>query len=592
MKRLGWTWAASLALVACADGGAGLCIVPPAAPSTTVGGQIQIPASALDLGATTRFAFSAKAELALAELGGASLPGPVAQSDAQGRFALPGLPQDRAVVVTARVQRADGQEVQLKDLALPGPSGPESAPSAASTLALEALAQISAPGQGEGASGQAPGASPSGAPGAVARGLWAQAVAAVELHLASQGPVDWAQPASIQAAAQVALAQAPSLRATLQEVALALGLRVAVRWEGPPGAMGHAQPQAPRLPPGEVVEAEWVDPQGQGLQVPKLGGLAFDPEGRLYAVEPEAHRLWRLTSLGGARWEAEVLVGQGPGWVDGAPSEAKLLDPRDVAWDPTGGLVVAELQGQRLRRVRLQPEGPRVSTLAGDGVAGHADGPAATGRLDRPVAVAVAQDGEVLVAEGHGQVLRRISPDGMLSTLAGSPQQRGRADGLSASARFFAPQGLALAAQDLLVVSDSANHALRGVRWRQVDATTVATLAGSPPGQATEGLPGAPAFADGQGLAAAFSTPMGLASSSDGAHIYIADAGNRRIRRVNLADGLVTTVAGTGGRGRVGGPALGAQFDFPSRLALSREGLLAIVDANLRRLALLQLPSL
>lgn len=183
-----------------------------------------------------------------------------------------------------------------------------------------------------------------------------------------------------------------------------------------------------------------------------------------------------------------------------------------------------------------------VSTLAGRPDPGYVDGPAPAARFDGPAAVAVGADGAVYVADSRNHAIRKISPAGQVSTVAGRPVPGhfgGYADGPSHTARFCAPAGVAVLPDGGIVVADTGNHRLR----RIARDGTVSTLAGcaTPPdelGQAGGG------YRDGPALQAQFRFPTGLAVDAEGA-IYIADSGNSRVRR--LAGGLVSTVPTDGG---------------------------------------------
>lgn len=205
----------------------------------------------------------------------------------------------------------------------------------------------------------------------------------------------------------------------------------------------------------------------------------------------------------------------------------------------------------------------RVSTVAGDGVAGALDGPAAQARFADPFGVAVDGAGNVYLAEGgDNNRIRKVSAKGIVSTLAGA--REGFADGVGVAAAFNTPSGIALDAAGNLYVADTGNNAIRKV----APDGTVTTLAGG----------GDAGFRDGKGRAAQFNGPLGVALGPDGA-LYVADAYNDRIRRV-APDGQVSTVAGAGQPGERDGAALDAQFDTPCALALDAAGQIYIADVQ------------
>lgn len=205
----------------------------------------------------------------------------------------------------------------------------------------------------------------------------------------------------------------------------------------------------------------------------------------------------------------------------------------------------------------------RVLVLAGDGHPGMRDGAPFTARFSDPFGVAAGADGTVYVADaGEAQRLRRIAPDGNVSTLAGG--ELGYADGPGVSARFSTPSGIALATDGVLYVADTGNNAIR----RIAPDGTVSTAAG--------GLP--PGDVDGAARDARFNGPVGVAVDSTG-RVIVADTYNDQIRVVQ-PDGAVTTLAGSPGPGYVDGPAAGARFDTPCGVAVDGSGTIYVADSG------------
>lgn len=150
----------------------------------------------------------------------------------------------------------------------------------------------------------------------------------------------------------------------------------------------------------------------------------------------------------------------GEGNLDGTGTAARFTDKLVLAADPyRGGLVVAEPDAHTIRRVSADG---RVTTMAGrSGEPGHRDGPAAQALFDSPEGVATDRAGNILVAERGNHVIRRVAPNGQVTTLAGAPGEQGFADGRGSAARFKWPQALAIDAQDRLWVADTYNYAIR-----------------------------------------------------------------------------------------------------------------------------------
>lgn len=147
------------------------------------------------------------------------------------------------------------------------------------------------------------------------------------------------------------------------------------------------------------------------------------------------------------------------GSLDGPAAAARFRDPRGVAAGPDGSVYVADSGNHTLRRIL---PGGEVVTIAGKaGEPGHADGPASEARLDTPSGIDVAADGTLYVADTGNHVIRMLTPDGVLTTIAGTPRSPGFADGTGAAVRFNGPVGLRLAPDGTLVVADTSNHVIR-----------------------------------------------------------------------------------------------------------------------------------
>ena len=245
----------------------------------------------------------------------------------------------------------------------------------------------------------------------------------------------------------------------------------------------------------------------------------------------------------GVRWTVSTLAGSGAkGFADGARAAAQFYCPCALAPLPDGSVVVADSWNHCIRLIAAG--GGAVSTLAGKGgELGIADGPAATARFNFPNGIVVGADGAIFVADSCNHSVRRIK-DGAVTTFAGSGEMGG-ADGIGAAASFDGPYGLALGPGGVLYVTEHfislvlnlvlfQPAAFYGNRVRMISpAGAVTTLAGC----------GDSGFADGRGAAARFNYPTGIAVDAAGV-VFVADQWNNRIRRIT--NGVVDTLAGSG----------------------------------------------
>ena len=197
---------------------------------------------------------------------------------------------------------------------------------------------------------------------------------------------------------------------------------------------------------------------------------------------------------------------------------------------------------------------PRCGLLAGHaGGAGSFDGTGASARFDYPVGVASDSSGNLYVGDAHNYTLRKVSPAGVTSTLAGAVGLSGSADGAGTAARFLSLSGLAVDTSGNVYVADAANHTIRKVSPTGV----VSTLAGTA---------GASGSADGTGAAARFYYPAGLAVDSSG-NVFVADSVNHTLRKITPA-GAVSTVVGQAGSPSFAPGDLPGALSYPRGLAL------------------------
>lgn len=290
-------------------------------------------------------------------------------------------------------------------------------------------------------------------------------------------------------------------------------------------------------------------------------GIAVGASGMVYVADSGNHRIRTIDTSGNVR----TLAGTGTaGFRDGAGAQAQFNEPRGLAVDQADNVYVADFANSRVRKItpagvvstildtsgeppvgtafgmdrlnrpagvavdaagnvyvslaftirRITPQGV-VQPFAGS-VEGYADGPAASAQFASPGGIAVDRAGNLYVADPKNNRIRRIAPDGMVSTLAGSGE-RGFRDGPGSAAQFNTSSGLAVDAEGNVYVADANNDAIR----RITPAGQATTLAGN----------GNPGLRDGPAAEARFDGPFGVAVDNSGS-LYVADGNNHRIRRI------------------------------------------------------------
>ena len=289
--------------------------------------------------------------------------------------------------------------------------------------------------------------------------------------------------------------------------------------------------------------------------------IAMDASGNIYVAQHAGHYIRKITPAG----EITHFAGSGfiAGYAEGQGSAARFTNPTGIAVDASGNVYVADMYNHRIRKIT--PTGA-VSTFAGSGAYGLADGDGATAQFYAPTGIAIDASDNVYVADYGNHRIRKITPAGIVSTIAGSggtgQNNGGFADGTGITARFNYPYGVTVDALGNVYVADNGNHCIRKI----TPAGVVSTLAGS-------GIGG---FADGTGAEAQFNLPIGITHDASG-NLYVGDSGNNRIRRITPA-GAVSTLAGSDRSGWVDGACATAQFSRPSGLLVDASGNIYVAD--------------
>ncbi|OKH98947.1 hypothetical protein A6A06_25420 [Streptomyces sp. CB02923] len=294
-------------------------------------------------------------------------------------------------------------------------------------------------------------------------------------------------------------------------------------------------------------------------------GLVAAATGSLYIADYQNHRVRKVRADG----VVVTVAGSGKKGYggDGGPAVAAAFrDPAGVALDGAGRLFVADRSNQRIRKVGRDGV---VTTVAGNGTAGFGGdgGPATAASLNFPHALSVGRDGSLYIADDYNHRIRKVTPDGIITTVAGDGTEGFGGDGGPATgASLNFPHAVAVGRSGQLYIADRYNHRVREVAPDGV----ITTVAGA----------GRAGFSGDGGAAtrAALHLPQCVAVGDDGT-LYVTDYGNERVRKVT-ADGCITTVAGSGtkGFGGDGGPAVSAALDQPLGITLDAAGALYIAD--------------
>lgn len=260
---------------------------------------------------------------------------------------------------------------------------------------------------------------------------------------------------------------------------------------------------------------------------------------------------------------------------DGGPAaSARLNAPGGVAVDAAGNLYIADTHNQRIRKVTTDGV---ITTVAGTGVVGYSgdEGPATSAQLNTPNGLSIDAEGNLYIADTYNNTIRKVATDGVITTVAGTGGFGYSGDGGQAtSAQLKSPNGVAVDAAGNLYITDSTNHRIRKVTPDGI-ITTVA-------GTGVAGYSGD----EGPAISAQLSAPRGVAIDVAG-NLYIADINNQRIRKV-ATDGTITTVVGTGAVGYSGdgGPATSAQLSYIEGgvVSVDMSGNLYIADTSNQRI--------
>jgi sugar lactone lactonase YvrE/PKD repeat protein len=287
--------------------------------------------------------------------------------------------------------------------------------------------------------------------------------------------------------------------------------------------------------------------------------ICADSSGNLYVADQSNNTIRMVTPSGQVSTIAGILGVKGS--TDGASNIATFNGPQGIAWTPNG-LYVADRYNQTIRLISAG----MVSTLAGQaGTGGSRDGTGSSALFDNPTAVTVDASGMIFICDGFNATIRTCTSAGVVTTIAGSPANRGSSDGTGSSALFNWPYG-GVVSDGCFYVADCYNQSIRQVTY----GGTVTTFVGLT-GFANTGS------ADGTGTQARFNYPAGVAADQS-RNLYVTDNMNFTIRKITPS-GVVTTIAGCAGTsGSADGNGSTARFNQPFGIAIDPTGKILYVS--------------
>jgi streptogramin lyase len=294
--------------------------------------------------------------------------------------------------------------------------------------------------------------------------------------------------------------------------------------------------------------------------------VTIDQAGNLFVTDNGNNEIRKITPAGVVTTFAGSTT---PGHADGAGSAASFHVPTQLTIDTAGNLYVVDKYNNEIRKITSAAV---VSTFAGGTLPGHADGTGGGASFELPSGICIDPSGNLYIADWGNDEIRKITPAGVVTTIAGTTTP-GSSNGTGSAASFNIPAGITIDGAGNFYVGEYGSDDIRKI----TSAYAVTTIAGN-------NIQG---YGDGTGSAAQFNQPVGICADATG-NIYVADAGNNEIRKITPA-GVVTTIAGNPTHGNSDGIGTAARFYGPSGITTDAAGNLYVADYEnneIRKIAL------
>lgn len=302
----------------------------------------------------------------------------------------------------------------------------------------------------------------------------------------------------------------------------------------------------------------YAEGTGTAAQFGSPLSVTTDGTGNVYVSDHGNFKIRKITPAG----VTSLLAGSTQGDVLGAGDGAQFNYAYYVAADATGNIFTVDTHNHKIKKINSNG----VVTLFAGSTGGGANGSGDAAQFYYPTGIAVATDGTVYIADKDNHTIRKITAEGVVSTLAGTAGQSGYVDATGAEARFNGPYDLTVAADGNIFVADASNHKIRKV----TPAGVVTTIAGSTGG-----------FLDGAASQAQFNYPYSVVAGANNI-LYVVDTHNHKIRKI-AADGTVSTFVGTT-EGNDDGNSATAKFRYPTDMVIDNNGNFYIADKDNHRI--------